>query len=113
MILFIDDEKVPQQFGLDANTPHARTAAQALEMIEKEGLDELYLDHDLGEGWTGHELLKNLVERGTKIKKVTVISLNIDNPTSFSFPLLPAEDPSKFRLYFDSAPQDVSRGLAE
>jgi hypothetical protein len=77
MILFVDDEKLPQQFGLDAKTPHARTAAQALEMIEKEGFDELYLDHDLGEGWTGHELLKILVERGTKIKKVTFISLNV------------------------------------
>jgi hypothetical protein len=39
MILFIDDEKLHQQLGLDGSTPHARNAAQALEMIEKEGFD--------------------------------------------------------------------------
>jgi hypothetical protein len=37
MILFVDDEKLPQQFGLDAKMLDARTAAQALEMIEKGG----------------------------------------------------------------------------
>lgn len=78
MVLFIDDMKLPQQFGLDASTPHARTGEEALRMIEECGYDELYLDHDLSEeGMTGYDLVKVLVEKGIKIKKVTIISLNM------------------------------------
>jgi hypothetical protein len=53
-ILFVDDSKLPRWYGLPEDTPHAKTAEDAIEMWQG---GALYLDYDLGSGMDGAQLL--------------------------------------------------------
>ena len=47
--LFVDDEKEPDWYGLDADTLDiAKTYKEAEELIKSNAYDIMYLDHDLG-----------------------------------------------------------------
>lgn len=76
MILFVDDEKLPTWFGLPEDTKHARTPGSAWLLWLTGMYDELYLDHDLGDGLDGSKLLHKLCNDGKKPGKVYCISLN-------------------------------------
>lgn len=76
MILFVDDEKLPQWFKLPEDTRHARTPESAWSLWLTAEYDVLYLDHDLGEEMDGSELLHKLCTDGEKPDKVYCVSLN-------------------------------------
>lgn len=79
MNLFVDDYKQPHWYTL-APVTVATTGERALEIVaklDKEPIDTLFLDHDLGEGIDGHIFLTKLVEEmGIVPKQVRIISLN-------------------------------------
>lgn len=76
MILFVDDEKLPQWFNLPENTHLAKTSESAYKLWMTEKYDVLYLDHDLGEIIDGSQLLNKLCIEGKKPDRVYCISLN-------------------------------------
>jgi len=48
-ILFVDDNKKPEWYGLDSSTMHIATSfEEAISLIKKNSYSIIYLDHDLG-----------------------------------------------------------------
>jgi hypothetical protein len=76
MILFVDDVKEPKWFDLPEDTPRALTPKDCIRLWASGGYDILYLDHDLGEGMDGSQLLTKLCTDYKKPDKVFCISLN-------------------------------------
>ena len=75
-IIFIDDEKLPAWFDLPEDTPHAKNAQEALDLLCKHRRSILYLDHDLGKGMDGKNLLELICQEIHIPNKVFCISLN-------------------------------------
>lgn len=69
--LWVDDCKpAPDGFAV------ARTYDDALRMLRRFDYAELYLDHDLGEARTGHDLLRQLIAEDRVPPRVECISWN-------------------------------------
>lgn len=69
--LWVDDAKVaPEGFAV------ARTYDDALRMLRRFRYDVLYLDHDLGDGPTGLDLLRQIKRDGRCPPRVYCISWN-------------------------------------
>jgi hypothetical protein len=83
--MFLDDERVPSD-GLIAATDNlavCRNFDDAVATVERLGLPEhICFDHDLGEGKTGHDLAKWLVDfaMGCPIPPVIKYSIHSQNP---------------------------------
>lgn len=76
MTLFVDDEKLPEWFGLPGDTYHAHSAEEALVLWQTGKFNTMHLDHDLGAGWDGSRLLSNICISNLRPIKVFCISLN-------------------------------------
>ncbi len=78
-ILVVDDER--EIAGLDGAV-YARAAAEAIDLLRTaDGLDELWLDHDLGGGGDGYAVASYLERRAQTgsllpIKRVVIHSMN-------------------------------------
>ena len=78
-ILVVDDERT---VGFLDEPVYARTAGAAIEMLrEITSLDELWLDHDLGEGGDGYAVASYLEERASQglplpIGRIVIHSMN-------------------------------------
>lgn len=77
-ILFLDDCKSPEWYGLKAEEIQVcRTGEEALRWGAKRPIDVLYLDHDLGDGISGYTVLEELIDQyNNPPKAVVIISLN-------------------------------------
>lgn len=79
-VLFIDDDKKPEWYGLDSALIHvAKTFELALELMIKNKYEIIYLDHDLGTVKTDGSVLLNryMSTPGSKApQKVFCISWN-------------------------------------
>jgi hypothetical protein len=77
-VLFVDDEKLPEWFGLDKKTAHAKTSSEARAIWDKGEFKILYLDHDLGVNglMDGSQVLSWICSLSHKPEKVFCISLN-------------------------------------
>lgn len=78
MIVFIDDCKPIYWYGLTEKDKVEifKEADAGLAFCLTHDVETLYLDHDLGEGLTGYDILLHMVEAEKKPKKVICISLN-------------------------------------
>jgi len=76
-ILFVDDVKRPEWFGLPENTPRIENGFIAIDLWNDGNYDTLYLDNDLGLGIEGYDVLVKIIESGKLPKKVVCISNNI------------------------------------
>lgn len=78
MIIFIDDFKRPEWYGLTPGEFFQFTEGdRALAFCKEAIIDVLYLDHDLGETMSGYWVLAHLVEEFKNVpKSVVCISLN-------------------------------------
>jgi hypothetical protein len=78
VILFVDDEKLPEWFGLPRSTNHAKDANEFDEMFWRTKPTGIYLDHDIGDGRDGSKALAKILGDGgwTCLDKVFCISLN-------------------------------------
>lgn len=74
-ILFVDDEKFPEWFGLPRDTKHARGYDEAAFLWQSGNYNILYLDYDLDNGRNGADLL-NILAAHKKPEKVFCISIN-------------------------------------
>lgn len=72
MWLLIDDER---SLGCDVI---ARNAKAAYSIMDRTGyvFDGLCIDHDLGEGDTGYDILQWAINRGVLPKKVQIVTMN-------------------------------------
>ena len=79
LVLVVDDERTLAFLG---EAVYARTAGAAIEMLrEVASLDELWLDHDLGEGGDGYAVASYLEERASQglplpIGRIVIHSMN-------------------------------------
>jgi hypothetical protein len=79
MNLFLDDQKEPKLYNIDPSTvvvARSIKAARHYLSKNKEKLNTLYLDHDLGSRDSGYDFLEDLISRGNIPVQVVVISLN-------------------------------------
>lgn len=62
-ILFVDDAKTPEMFGLSEDAVDwAKNSKEALEMFRKKYHEIIYLDHDLGsDSLDGYQILSEIV----------------------------------------------------
>lgn len=72
MNLWLDDER-PMPEGYDY---HARTAEEAIQLIQQGKVNKLSLDHDLGEGLSGYDVVK-VIEEGAFMKTIAPIELSV------------------------------------
>lgn len=56
-VLFVDDEKLPEWFGLNSETDIAKTFDEALNLMLKNNYEFIYLDHDIGSTTTDGSVL--------------------------------------------------------
>jgi hypothetical protein len=79
-ILFVDDEKKPEWYGLDPSTMHIATSfREALSLINKNSYSIIYLDHDLGSIHVDGSILLQkymMLKKELPLKKVYCISWN-------------------------------------
>ncbi len=78
MILFIDDEKLPEWFNLNSNeilVANSYNNAYSLYLYSDSNERILYLDYDIGESKNGLQLLKQMSSL-KKPDKVYCISIN-------------------------------------
>lgn len=78
MNFFVDDAKDPKWYGIkDPRLVVYRSGEAALEAAQKMSIEVLYLDHDLGRGMNGYDLLVKLVDvYNIRPRAVVIISLN-------------------------------------
>lgn len=77
MILFVDDKKKPEEFGLDSRQIHyVRTVKDAATLASENYYHIMYIDHDLGGKIDGSQMLARFCASHRVPDKVFCISCN-------------------------------------
>ena len=78
MIIFLDDNKRPEWYGLKSGKFfHFTDGDRALLFCKEAPIDVLYLDHELGNSMRGYHVLLNLIQKFKNPPK-TVVCISMD-----------------------------------